>query len=54
MAWKEPSTAERRLREQLAAHGLSVSWAKIRRWREFGALPWKKWGSSGTPDASYT
>ncbi|QEV30931.1 hypothetical protein CP977_00920 [Streptomyces cinereoruber] len=28
--------------EQLAAHGLSVSWAKIRRWREFGALPWKK------------
>ncbi|MFC7841637.1 hypothetical protein [Streptomyces sp. NPDC057382] len=42
MVWKEPSAAERRLREQLAAHGLSVSWAKIRRWREFGALPWKK------------
>ncbi|MEU2119504.1 hypothetical protein ABZ567_28530 [Streptomyces sp. NPDC016459] len=42
MAWKEPSEAEQRLREQLAAHGLSVSWAKIRRWREFGALPWKK------------
>ncbi|MFE9139353.1 hypothetical protein [Streptomyces sp. NPDC007355] len=42
MTWKEPSEAERRLREQLAAHGLSVSWAKIRRWREFGALPWKK------------
>ncbi|GGV02705.1 hypothetical protein GCM10010211_82520 [Streptomyces albospinus] len=42
MAWKEPSDAERRLREQLAEHGLSVSWAKIRRWREFGALPWRK------------
>ncbi|MCZ4120258.1 hypothetical protein [Streptomyces sp. H39-S7] len=42
MVWKEPSDAERRLHEQLAAQGLSVSWAKIRRWREFGALPWKK------------
>ncbi|MBB4161624.1 hypothetical protein [Streptomyces cinereoruber] len=42
MVWKEPSEAEQRLCEQLAAHGLSVSWAKIRRWREFGALPWKK------------
>ncbi|MFJ2099368.1 hypothetical protein ACIOHR_19555 [Streptomyces anulatus] len=42
MAWKEPSEAERRLRERLEADGLSVSWAKIRRWREFGALPWKK------------
>ncbi|MEU3480840.1 hypothetical protein ACI2LO_32055 [Streptomyces sp. NPDC033754] len=42
MVWTEPSEAEQRLREQLAAHGLSVSWAKIRRWREFGALPWKK------------
>ncbi|WP_158781138.1 hypothetical protein [Streptomyces sp. NRRL S-237] len=42
MVWKEPSGAEQRLCEQLAAHGLSVSWAKIRRWREFGALPWKK------------
>ncbi|MFE7448457.1 hypothetical protein [Streptomyces griseus] len=42
MAWKEPSEAEQQLREQLAAQGLSVSWAKIRRWREFGALPWKR------------
>ncbi|MER6251903.1 hypothetical protein ABT224_11090 [Streptomyces sp. NPDC001584] len=42
MVWKEPSDSERRLHGQLAAHGLSVSWAKIRRWREFGALPWKK------------
>lgn len=42
MTWKEPSDAERRLHEQLAAHGLSVNWAKIRRWREFGALPWKR------------
>ncbi|MER5738914.1 hypothetical protein ABT117_24970 [Streptomyces sp. NPDC002262] len=42
MVWKEPSEAEQQLREQLAAHGLSVSWAKIRRWREFGALPWRK------------
>jgi hypothetical protein len=42
VAWKEPSDAERRLRERLAADGLSVSWAKIRRWREFGALPWRK------------
>ncbi|MFD8992720.1 hypothetical protein ACFVZ4_32330 [Streptomyces goshikiensis] len=55
MAWKEPSDAERRLCEQLAAHGLPVSWAKIRRWREFGALPWKKQqglgrGSGSTSD----
>lgn len=55
MVWKEPSDAERRLSEQLAAHGLPVSWAKIRRWREFGALPWKKQqglgrGSGSTSD----
>lgn len=42
MAWREPSEAEQRLCEQLAAQGLSVSWSKIRRWREFGALPWKR------------
>lgn len=55
MVWKEPSNAERKLQEQLAAQGLFVSWAKIRRWREFGALPWKRQqglgrGSGSTSD----
>lgn len=40
MAWKGPSAAERELSELLGARGLCVSWAKIRRWREFGVLPW--------------
>lgn len=40
MAWKGPSGAERELSELLGARGLCVSWAKIRRWREFGVLPW--------------
>lgn len=40
MAWREPSAAERALSALLTARGLDVSWAKIRRWREFGALPW--------------
>ncbi|MFG2402632.1 hypothetical protein [Streptomyces lydicus] len=41
MAWKKPSAAERALSDLLSARGLDVSWAKIRRWREFGALPWQ-------------
>ncbi|MGF2213786.1 hypothetical protein [Streptomyces albidoflavus] len=40
MAWKGPGAAERELSELLSARGVEVSWAKIRRWREFGALPW--------------
>ncbi|WP_326813438.1 hypothetical protein [Streptomyces sp. NBC_01763] len=40
MAWKGPSAAERELSELLRARDLCVSWARIRRWREFGALPW--------------
>lgn len=40
MAWKEPSAAERELAELLRTRGLCVSFAKIRRWREFGVLPW--------------
>ncbi|MFJ8955211.1 hypothetical protein ACIRO1_34475 [Streptomyces sp. NPDC102381] len=40
MAWKGPSAAERELSELLKQRDLCVSWARIRRWREFGALPW--------------
>ncbi|MFF5675542.1 hypothetical protein ACFY8S_36520 [Streptomyces hygroscopicus] len=42
MGWKEPSAAEQQLSELLKVRGMQVSWAKIRRWREFGALPWRK------------
>ncbi|MGW6902562.1 hypothetical protein [Streptomyces sp. NBC_01727] len=51
MAWKGPSAPERELSELLRARDLCASWARIRRWREFGALPWGARRGLGSFDA---
>ncbi|MEU8320658.1 hypothetical protein AB0C33_20075 [Nonomuraea sp. NPDC048881] len=40
MVWKTPTPTELQLQTWLNERGLPVSLARIRRWREFGALPW--------------
>lgn len=38
--WKAPTPTELQLQSWLAERGLQVNVSKIRRWREYGALPW--------------
>ncbi|MET8139881.1 hypothetical protein ABZU32_06170 [Sphaerisporangium sp. NPDC005288] len=40
MVWKAPTSTELQLQSWLGERGLHVSLAKIRRWREYEALPW--------------